>query len=187
MTVAVCSSFLYWTWVASEVGVLVGTRTRQSSGEVRDRGSLLVLWVAIGASIAGAKTAGGMGLASLDGTAVGVAGVVIFIVGLAVRWTAILSLGRSFSANVAIHSMQTVYRGGLYRFVRHPSYTGLVLIFAAIGLGTRSWVGLAIMLVIPVTALLYRIRVEEAALTAAFGGEYVAYMRETKRLIPGVY
>jgi protein-S-isoprenylcysteine O-methyltransferase Ste14 len=36
-------------------------------------------------------------------------------------------------------------------------------------------------------ALLYRIRVEEAALIEAFGAEYAAYSRKTKRLIPGIY
>ena len=36
-------------------------------------------------------------------------------------------------------------------------------------------------------ALLYRIHVEEAALTGAFGQEYVEYSRTTKRLIPGIY
>lgn len=39
----------------------------------------------------------------------------------------------------------------------------------------------------PTLTLLYRIHVEETALRAAFGEEYVAYSRKTKRLIPGVY
>ncbi len=189
MTAAGVGSFLYWTWVASEVGILIGTRTRRSTGEVRDQGSLLVLWFSIGGSIAVAKTTGAMVGPTIAGGAswVAWAGVLMFVTGLAVRWTAILSLGQSFSANVAIHSSQTLYRRGLYRFVRHPSYTGLVLIFVAIGLSTRNWVGLVIMVVIPTAALLYRIGVEEAALTAAFGGEYVTYRQDTKRLIPGLY
>jgi protein-S-isoprenylcysteine O-methyltransferase Ste14 len=36
-------------------------------------------------------------------------------------------------------------------------------------------------------AFLYRMRVEEAALTAAFGERYRQYMQRTARLIPGVY
>jgi protein-S-isoprenylcysteine O-methyltransferase Ste14 len=46
---------------------------------------------------------------------------------------------------------------------------------------------LALAVVAPTAALLYRIGVEEAALRAAFGEEYLAYTRETKRLIPGLF
>lgn len=100
---------------------------------------------------------------------------------------AILKLGRSFTANVAIHQEQHVEKNGVFRFVRHPSYTGLLIIFTGIGLNTRSWMGLAIV-VVPITiALLYRIHVEEMALRHAFGEEYRSYCRSTKRLIPGVY
>jgi protein-S-isoprenylcysteine O-methyltransferase Ste14 len=100
---------------------------------------------------------------------------------------AIFTLGRSFSANVAIHATQTVHKTGLFRFVRHPSYSGLVIIFAAVGLHTRNWMGLAIILIPTAIALLYRIHVEEAVLTQAFGQEYLDYSRCTKRLIPGIY
>jgi protein-S-isoprenylcysteine O-methyltransferase Ste14 len=39
----------------------------------------------------------------------------------------------------------------------------------------------------PFAALLYRIHVEEAALTGAFGEQYTDYSRTTKRLVPGIY
>ncbi len=107
--------------------------------------------------------------------------------GLAIRWTAILTLGRSFSANVAIHATQTLHTAGLFRWVRHPSYTGILLIFTAIGVRVANWVSLAIMLVFPMAALLYRMHVEERALAEAFGAEYAGYCQATKRLIPGIY
>jgi protein-S-isoprenylcysteine O-methyltransferase Ste14 len=44
-----------------------------------------------------------------------------------------------------------------------------------------------IMLVFPTAALLYRIHVEEMALTEAFGDDYVDYCRTTRRLVPGIY
>jgi protein-S-isoprenylcysteine O-methyltransferase Ste14 len=43
------------------------------------------------------------------------------------------------------------------------------------------------MVVLPTAALMYRIHVEERALTEAFGNEYVDYSRVTKRLLPGIY
>jgi len=181
--------FLYWAWAASEVGILLITRTRRSSGSVRDRGSLLILWPTIFFSISAAFWIGDSRPPTLLPGAHWVAAASLFCLaaGLAIRWTAIFTLGKSFSANVAIHAAQTVHKTGLFRFVRHPSYSGMLLIFVSIGLATRSWLAFAIVLVLPMAALLYRIHVEEAALTAAFGADYIEYSQSTKRLIPGVY
>ncbi len=71
--------------------------------------------------------------------------------------------------------------------VRHPSYSGLLLVFLAVGLWTRNWLSLAIFVVPPMLALLYRMDVEEWALREAFGTECEEYSQETKRLIPEVY
>ena len=113
--------------------------------------------------------------------------VALIAVGIAIRWTAILTLGKSFSVNVAIHAKQTVKRAGIFRFARHPSYTGLLLIFTALGVHTRNWEALAVMTLPSIVALLYRIHVEELALRNAFGAEYVDYSKTTKRIIPGIY
>ena len=57
------------------------------------------------------------------------ASVVVLVAALAIRWTAVFTLGRSFSANVAIRESQKMMRSGLYRMVRHPSYLGLLMVF----------------------------------------------------------
>jgi protein-S-isoprenylcysteine O-methyltransferase Ste14 len=181
--------FLYWAWVGSEIVILIATRTRRGGGEVLDRGSLLVLWPTIIASLTAGIWYGEVHPHTILGGAhwLPVLSLMILVAGLAIRWTAIATLGKSFSANVAIRSDQTVHKHGLFRFVRHPSYTGLLMIFLAAGLHTQSWVGLAIILLPPAFALLYRIHVEEQALGSAFGSEYADYSRTTKRLIPGIY
>jgi hypothetical protein len=51
MTAAMLWKILDSTWIASEVVILAATRTRRSSGNVRDRGSLLILWPVIVAAI----------------------------------------------------------------------------------------------------------------------------------------
>jgi protein-S-isoprenylcysteine O-methyltransferase Ste14 len=107
--------------------------------------------------------------------------------GLALRWAAILTLGKAFSVNVAIHHDQQVMRSGVFRYLRHPSYTGMMLIFLALGLHMGNWVSLVLVLLPPLAALLYRIHVEEAALNRAFGADYADYSRSTSRLIPGIY
>ena len=115
------------------------------------------------------------------------ASVAVLVVALAIRWTAVFTLGKSFSANVAIRESQKMMRSGLYRMVRHPSYLGLLMVFVAIGIHSRNWISFVVAIVPTTAALIYRIQVEETVLREAFGEEYAQYSRVTKRLVPGVY
>jgi protein-S-isoprenylcysteine O-methyltransferase Ste14 len=189
LSISLLWTILFYGWTASEVCLVLVTRTRQSGGKVRDRGSLLVLWGTIVFAITAAEwMAPSLPAKMFPGAHwVKFAAVILMIVGLIVRWTAILSLGNSFSVNVAIRPAQTIYRSGLYALVRHPSYSGMLLIFTAIALANRNWIAAAIVLLPVTAALLYRIQVEEAALHEAFGEQYEAYSRSTNRLIPGIY
>jgi protein-S-isoprenylcysteine O-methyltransferase Ste14 len=189
MTLHILWQTLFYLWIASEVLLVIVTRTRHSTGEVHDRGSLLILWPTIFLSIwISLQYAATHPHTMLHGAHWLLwLGLALLVLGLAIRWTAILSLGGSFSVNVAIHATQTVYRRGLYRLVRHPSYTGALLCLAAVGIEARNWLSLAIVLIPTTAAFLYRIHVEETALHRAFGPEYTQYSQTTKRLIPGVY
>jgi protein-S-isoprenylcysteine O-methyltransferase Ste14 len=182
-------SFLFYIWFGLEIVIAVATRTKQSRGKVRDRGSQLILWIVIIASITACEWLRHILPPDIFGGAhwLRLAGLILLAGGLLIRCVAIITLGKSFSANVAIRETQTIKRTGLYRFVRHPSYLGMVIIFLAVGLHSRNWLCLAIAVLPTAAALLYRIHVEEAALRDAFGDEYVAYSTTTKRLIPGVY
>ena len=189
MTVHLIWKTLYWAWILTEVLVLVVTRTRRGGGDVQDRGSLIVLWTVIFGAMFGGSWVGAVYQPAMfpAGHWLRYVCLGLLMLGLAIRWSAIYTLGKSFSANVAIHSTQKLNQSGLFRWMRHPSYTGMMLIFVAMGLATRNWVGLAMIVVLPMAALLYRIHVEEVALTGAFGAEYVEYSERTKRLIPGIY
>jgi len=180
---------ILYAWLIFEVPVVLLTRTRRGEGKISDRGSMLTLWLSILISITAATWIGEARPRDFlvhDGWVRPVC-LGILTAGFLLRLTAILSLGRAFSVNVAIRSDQRVMKTGLYAWMRHPSYTGMLLMFLAIGIGERNWISLAIMLVFPTAALLYRIHVEEIALREHFGVEYVMYSRETKRLVPGIY
>ena len=65
----------------------------------------------------------------------------VFVVGLVLMWSgivvrqwAIALLGRFFTVDVRVQSGQTVVDGGPYRWVRHPSYSGMILTLVGIGL-----------------------------------------------------
>jgi len=178
-----------YAWLIFEILVVLLTRTRRGQGKVSDRGSMLILWLSIVIAITAATWIGEARPKEFLQNTPWIKPLCLSILtaGFLLRLTAILSLGRAFSVNVAIRSDQRVMKTGLYQFIRHPSYTGMLLMFLAVGLIERNWISLAIMLIVPTASLLYRIHVEEIALREHFGEEYVAYSRETKRLVPGIY
>jgi protein-S-isoprenylcysteine O-methyltransferase Ste14 len=189
ITLSLFWQLLFYGWLVSEILVGIATRTKHSSGKVRDRGSLLILWIVITASVTACQWFSETHARNMfsGAHALKTAGVIVMLAGLAIRWTAIFTLGKSFSSNVAIQDAQQITRTGLFHFVRHPSYLGLLLVFLAIGVHSRNWISLAVVLLPTTAALLYRIHVEEIALAEAFGEEYLAYRKATKRLVPGIY
>jgi protein-S-isoprenylcysteine O-methyltransferase Ste14 len=116
-----------------------------------------------------------------------VAGAIVILLGAALRWWAILTLGRYFTFEVAVRSTQSVVQSGPYRFVRHPSYTGILIMLLGVGIALTNWASIVVMLAGGLIGLLYRVAVEERALVEALGQPYVDYMRHSKRFIPFVY
>jgi protein-S-isoprenylcysteine O-methyltransferase Ste14 len=104
-----------------------------------------------------------------------------------IRFWAVRELGHAFRTTVEVHDGQDVVDTGPYRLVRHPSYTGLLLIAAGFGLGGGNWPGLALCVVLPALATLRRIRVEENEMIEVLGEPYRDYVTRTKRLFPGVW
>jgi len=96
------------------------------------------------------------------------------------------ALGEYFTGDVKARADQPVIRSGPYRFVRHPSYTGAMMMFVGIGLALGNWVSLALVTIAAIAAYSYRVAVEERALVEAIGDPYKAYMKERKRFIPYV-
>jgi len=176
-------------WLVGEILIAVFTRTRQEQGKIQDRGTQIILWVVIIASFRIGEWMHNLFPVDMPGSHSWLrpAAFGVLLLGLAVRVIAIVTLGRAFSANVAMRTGQRLQRSGLYRLVRHPSYLGLELIFLAFALHSRTWACFAVVLVPPTLAVLYRIHVEETALRRAFAADYEDYSRSTKRLIPGIY
>jgi len=180
--------FLLWGWVGLEGVIAIATRTRRSQGTLHDRGTQVLIWAVIAFSFWASEWAAAPALEMpFSHYPLRIAAIILIVLGLVVRIVAIVTLGKGFSANVAIRSAQKLQRSGLYSIVRHPSYLGMEIIFVAVGIWGHNWGSMAVMIGLPSAAVLYRIHVEEKALRSAFGTEYDEYARTTQRLIPWVY
>lgn len=114
-------------------------------------------------------------------------GVAIAVLGLAVRYTAIRTLGKFFSHELKVVSGHRIVEEGLYRYLRHPSYTGFGLILVGLPLMLGSWYGFWAIVMLVVVGFSIRIWWEERVLVEHFGDAYRAYQKRTKRLIPFVW
>ena len=95
-----------------------------------------------------------------------------------------VALGRYFTYTVMTSSDQPVITSGPYRYVRHPSYTGILLIAIGAGAVWGNWLGLGALTLGDARRLGLRIYVEEKALLEELGDRYRSYAEDHKRLRP---
>jgi protein-S-isoprenylcysteine O-methyltransferase Ste14 len=170
-------------WAVLELSLRVRETARGKGRRSHDRGTRVLIAISIGVTIAVAVATG----SQAPPAAWQAAGVVVMWLGLATRISAVATLGRSFRTTVEVDAGQAVVSSGPYRWVRHPSYTGLLLIVAGFGLARGNWLSLLACLVLPLPAFVRRIHVEEAELTRVLGDGYRSYEADTARLVPGIW
>lgn len=186
----ICFIFiLSMAWFISELLLGIFKRSEDDYAQKVDRYSFRLLWVTIMIAVISGVSVGlsGVGLIGHVGYRLSILGMSLMVIGLVIRWTAVLTLRRYFTVDVAIVEGHKIVQSGLYKYIRHPAYTGSLLTFLGLGLSFSNWLAPIIIVVPVLLAFLYRIRVEEAVLIRAFGDDYKAYMRRTWRLIPFLY
>ncbi len=113
-------------------------------------------------------------------------GLISFSLGFTLMTWAEVSLGRHFSVYVKVRGDHKLVTDGLYRYIRHPRYLGIMVFATGISLVYRSWLALIFVAMLAVV-LLWRIRQEEQLLHRVFGIEWESYVRKSWRLLPFVY
>jgi protein-S-isoprenylcysteine O-methyltransferase Ste14 len=97
------------------------------------------------------------------------------------RWT----LAGNWSSDVTFKEGHELIRTGPYGFVRHPIYTGLLVMClgTAIEVGRlRCWLALPLM----AAAFWIKLKQEERLMLRHFPDEYPAYQKQVKALVPFV-
>jgi protein-S-isoprenylcysteine O-methyltransferase Ste14 len=113
-------------------------------------------------------------------------GLVLYGLGFVLMSWSRATLGRMYSGEVTIQKSHQLIKTGLYRYIRHPIYLGMLCSALGLSFLFRSWIGLVAMVPILV-GLLFRIRDEEAVLHKEFGSEWEAYCQQSWRFIPYLY
>lgn len=116
-----------------------------------------------------------------------VVGALVYVLSLWLFRRSHKDLGRQWSASLEIRDSHQIVRAGVYRRIRHPMYSSFWLWgLAQAFLLPNAMAALSGLIAI---AILFFTRIdhEERMLVEAFGDDYRAYMRETKRIIPGIY
>jgi len=178
--------FTIFVWVASEIfgaGLVPRLRQRGATRVKRDRGSRALISVSIFMSVLIAFYFGYGGVGALPDW-IFYMGIFLMLSGVMVRQYAIAILGRFFSLSVQLSEDHRVVDKGPYRLVRHPSYTGILITFAGLGLAVQSLGALLALLLFFGISFGYRMYVEERTLLSGLGQDYASYMKRTKRLIP---
>jgi protein-S-isoprenylcysteine O-methyltransferase Ste14 len=117
---------------------------------------------------------------------VGIIADIVTLIGLIVILWARTVLGGNWSTTAVLKEDQELIQSGPYRYVRHPIYSGLMLMV----LGVAIFYGRAIGFVaftISFIASWLRARQEEKLLTKHFPEEYPNYKKQVKAFIPFVF
>jgi len=179
---------LLLTWAVFEA-VMRGLQALRATGPgTRDPSQIVLLPTLLGA-LAAAQVLGRRGGLLWPGGLVWpvVAGLVLVAAGIGLRAWSILTLGRFFQYRIRIQPGHRVVTSGPYRYVRHPSYTGIALVLTGIALASGDVWSLLAVAVLGGAGLAVRIRAEERQLTQALGAEYERFAVGRKRLVPGVW
>ncbi|WP_347401381.1 methyltransferase family protein [Clostridium beijerinckii] len=114
-------------------------------------------------------------------------GCAVIIVGIILRLYSVLTLGRSFTVSVQVDLDPKIIQTGLYRYIRHPAYSGSILSLIGIALAIRSIIGTIVTITIIAVIYGYRIKIEEKILENNFKTHYKEYKKNTKRIIPFIW
>jgi protein-S-isoprenylcysteine O-methyltransferase Ste14 len=181
---------LIWN-VPEMLGVIKqSAKVSRKDASVQDRGSLHILIGLLWTGIALNFLLGWLIPAAAitwHRTALFLAAVTLILLGVALRWYSIWTLGVYFTRDVAVSADQKVVQIGPYRSIRHPAYSGTFLTMLGVGLAMTNWASLIALLLCVFSGHLYRVRVEEKALIQAIGQPYIEYMQHTRLFIPWVF
>ncbi len=113
----------------------------------------------------------------------GVIGLSLSYIGLVIACWSRYLLGKNWSVSVQKKEDHELIKSGAYKLIRHPIYTGLILMFLGNAVIVGKWRGLLGVFIVFIS-FWFKLKKEEKWLTDLFGNKYKEYMLKTKALVP---
>lgn len=114
-------------------------------------------------------------------------GILMITGGLLLRISAILTLGKFFTATARATRQQILVKTGPYSLIRHPSYAGAIIVMTGVPVLLNNVVTLFSTVMLLALAYYIRIKNEEKLLVVIFGDKYVQYSSSVKKMIPYIW
>jgi len=114
-------------------------------------------------------------------------GLFFYALGLILRYTSTLYLGKFFTRNVEVSKDQTLVSKGPYKHLRHPLYLGLFLLTVSVPLFFAQPL-LFLMAIWAMGVIINkRMRIEEESMKKVLGQPYKDWLKSRYRFIPYIY
>lgn len=181
------AGLLLGAWLLLELVLRQGGEARSWKGGEADRSTtrLVVVTYVVAFLAPFLLDMPGVGVTSTD-SALAWTGIAVGVVGISLRVWAMRSLGQDYTRSLRTRDEQVVVERGPYRLVRHPGYTGSILVWAGSRLAV-NWLVATLTTLVLLAVYVYRISAEEQMLVDHFGDAYSAYKTRTWRLVPFVW
>jgi protein-S-isoprenylcysteine O-methyltransferase Ste14 len=114
-------------------------------------------------------------------------GLLLFGLGLGLFIWARRTAQDQYSGHIQIKVDHILVNTGPYRYVRHPAYSGYLLMSLGIAIGYSSIAGVTSVLLLLLPGILDRLRLEEKFLSDRFPIEYRQYAQKTGCLFPKIW
>ncbi len=182
------SILIYVSWFISEAALNIKLRSKETDKQGADKNSIRVIWITLSIAVtAGFFLADYSPFAIGDYLVVHLTGLLLILLGMTLRFMAVRSLGKMFTVDVTIREDHALNTSGMYKYLRHPSYSASLLSFLGFGIALNNWLSLAVVFIPVLLSFIYRVNIEENVLQQQFGDEYRNYMKKSYRLLPFVY
>jgi protein-S-isoprenylcysteine O-methyltransferase len=169
--------------------IVLSIRTKRRADNQIDRGTQQLVWILLASCfiIAWVPVVLDFGRLFILGGWLTWVGVAVMISGIIFRQYVIAVLGKFFTAQVQIQANHQLIKAGPYRYIRHPSYLGILVLALGLGIAVANWISLLLCILLPFIGIMQRIRVEEKELEKYFGKQYQDYRKSTWAFIPYIY
>ena len=115
------------------------------------------------------------------------AGIVCLATGLWLFARSHADLGTNWSVTLEVREGHRLVTEGIYRLVRHPMYSALLLYSLGQALVVPNWIVGPSYAAAMSLLFAFRVGPEERMMREEFGKDYETYMERSKRLVPGLW